>query len=143
MQHLINDKRLFEDLCHVDALRQGFKAVIRNKGAPGIDGVTVVDFETDLNKELHQLSEELRSWTYRPMPVKCVEIPKPGNKGVRLLGLPSVWDRIVQATIKQLIEPLFEPLFSQHSYGFRPRRDQRQAVQAACEFVNNGKSHRG
>ncbi len=141
MQYLIDDKRLFDDLCHVQALYQGFRAVRRNKGAPGIDGVTVYDFERYLDKELRQLSEELRNWTYRPMPVKRVEIPKPGNKGVRLLGLPSVRDRVVQATIKQLIEPLFEPLFSQHSYGFRPGRSQRQAVQAACDIVNSGKAY--
>jgi len=141
MQYLINDKRLFDDLCHVQALHQGFRAVRRNKGAPGIDGVTVGDFERYLDKELRQLSEELRTWTYRPMPVKRVEIPKPGNKGVRLLGLPSVRDRVVQATIKQLIEPLFEPLFSQHSYGFRPGRSQCQAVQAACDIVNSGKPY--
>lgn len=141
MQLFIDDKRLFDDLCHAEALRQGFKSVRRNKGAPGIDGVTVVDFEKDLNRELHQLAEELRNWSYRPMPVKRVEIPKPGNKGVRLLGLPTVRDRVVQATIKQLIEPLFEPLFSQNSYGFRPERDQRQAVQAACDIVNSGKPY--
>ena len=141
MQYLIDDKRLFDDLCHAQALQQGFRAVRRNKGAPGIDGVTVADFERNLDKELHQLAEELRNWMYRPMPVKRVEIPKPGNKGVRLLGLPSVRDRVVQATIKQLIEPLFEPLFSQNSYGFRPGRSQRQAVQAACDIVNSGKPY--
>lgn len=141
MQHLIDDKRLFEDLCHVEALRQGFKAVRRNQGAPGIDDVTISDFERNLNKELRRLAEELRSWTYRPMPVKRVEIPKSGNKGVRLLGLPSVRDRVVQATIKQLIEPLFEPGFSQNSYGFRPGRNQRQAVQAACNIVRSGKPY--
>ena len=121
MQHLIDDKRLFDDLRHVDALRQGFKAVRRNQGAPGIDGVTISDFERNLNKELRQLAEELRSWTYRPMPVKRVEIPKPGNKGVRLLGLPTVRDRVVQATIKQLIEPLFEPGFFTTQLRLSPR----------------------
>jgi len=141
MQIFIDDTRLFDDLCHVKALQQGFRAVKRNKGAPGIDGVTVAEFERHLDKELPQLAEELRNWTYRPIPVKRVEIPKPGNKGVRLLGLPSVRDRVVQATIKQLIEPLFDPLFSQNSYGFRPRRDQRQAIQAACEIVNRGKPY--
>lgn len=85
------------------------------------------------------LKEELISWSYRPLPVRRVEIPKPNNKGVRLLGLPSVRGRVVQATIKQLIEPLFEPTFSPNSYGFRPGRSQRQAVQAACEIVKSGK----
>jgi len=139
MKDLYDDKRLFEDLCHVDALRQGFKAVRKNKGAPGVDGVTVSDFERNVNEELRQLKEELISWAYRPKPVRRVEIPKPNNKGVRLLGLPSVRDRVVQATIKQLIEPLFEPTFSPNSYGFRPGRSQRQAVQGACEIVKSGK----
>ena len=141
MHNLIDDTRLFDDLCHVEALRQGFKSVRRNKGAPGIDGVTLDDFEQNLNKELQQLAEELSNWTYRPKAVKRVEIPKPDNKGVRLLGLPSVRDRVVQATIKGLIEPLFEPQFSQNSYGFRPGRNQQQAVQAACDIVNRGKPY--
>ena len=141
MQHLIDDTRLFDDLCNVNALQQGFKAVKRNKGAPGIDGVTITDFEQQLDKELSQLSAELKSWTYQPKPVKRVEIPKPGNKGVRLLGLPSVRDRVIQATIKQLIEPIFDPEFSRNSYGFRPGRNQRQAVQAACNTVNSGKPY--
>ena len=80
MEYLVDDKRLFDDLCHVEALQQGFKGVRRNKGAPGVDGVTVADFERHLNKELHQLAEELRNWVYRPKPVKRVEIPKPGTE---------------------------------------------------------------
>ena len=141
MKHFIDDTRLFEDLCDARTLHEGFKAVRKNQGAPGVDGVTLGDFELNLNEELHQLSKDLRSWSYQPMPVKRVEIPKPGNQGVRLLGLPTVRDRVVQATIKQLIEPLFEPTFSPSSYGFRPGRDARQAIQAACEHVRSGKSY--
>lgn len=69
-------------------LRCGFKAVRRNGGSPGIDGVTIQDFEQNLEQELCSLSAELKGWTYTPQPVKRVEIPKPGGKGVRLLGVP-------------------------------------------------------
>jgi retron-type reverse transcriptase len=73
--------------------------------------------------------------------VRRVEIPKPGGKGIRLLGVPTVRDRVVQATLKLLLEPIFEPLFSAHSYGFRPGRSQRQAVEAAREIVTGGKAY--
>ncbi len=111
----------------------------KNKGSPGVDGVTIAEFESSLIEELSQLKEELESWTYRPSPVRRVEIPKPGGKGIRLLGVPTVRDRVVHATLKALLEPIFEPLFSDHSYGFRPERNQRQAVEAARRIVAGGK----
>lgn len=131
--------RLFEDLCAPDVLRAGFKAVKKNKGSPGIDAVTVAEFESRLDEELSQLTQELVSWTYKPMPVRRVEIPKPGSKETRKLGVPCIRDRVVQASLKQLLEPIFEPLFSEHSYGFRPGRSQRDAVEAARDIVASGK----
>jgi len=113
--------------------------VKKNKGSPGIDGVTVAEFGSRLGEELSRLKEELESWTYKPSPVRRVEIPKPGGKGIRLLGVPTVRDRVVHATLKELLEPIFEPLFSDHSYGFRPERNQRQAVEAARRIVARGK----
>jgi group II intron reverse transcriptase/maturase len=115
--------------------------VKKNKGSPGVDGVTIAEFESRLIEELSQLKEELESWTYKPSPVRRVEIPKPGGKGIRLLGVPTVRDRVVHATLKELLEPIFEPLFSDHSYGFRPERNQRQAVEAAREIVAEGKPY--
>lgn len=90
--NLIQDKqRLFEALCSEAILYKGFQAVKRNKGAPGIDGQTVCSFENELDKELSQLIEELSNWTYKPKPVKRLEIPKPGkNKEMRNLGIPMV-----------------------------------------------------
>ena len=135
------ESSLFENLCCYERLAAGFRRVRKNKGSPGIDGVTIAEFESRLAEELSQLKEELESWSYKPSPVRRVEIPKPGGKGVRLLGVPTVRDRVVHATLKELLEPIFEPLFSDHSYGFRPGRNQRQAVEAARDIVADGKPY--
>jgi group II intron reverse transcriptase/maturase len=119
----------------------GFILVKRNRGKPGIDGVSIADFEANLEEELSQLQQELSNWTYQPSPVRRVEIPKPGGKGMRLLGIPTVRDRVVQATLKLLLEPIFDPHFSPNSYGFRPGRSQHQAVEAAQRIVNSGKPY--
>jgi group II intron reverse transcriptase/maturase len=119
----------------------GFILVKRNRGKPGIDGVRIADFEANLDEELSQLQQELSNWTYQPSPVRRVEIPKPGGKGMRLLGIPTVRDRVVQATLKLLLEPIFDPHFSPNSYGFRPGRSQHQAVEAAQRIVNSGKPY--
>jgi group II intron reverse transcriptase/maturase len=138
---LIEEQRLFDTLCSTLYLRVGFEQVKKNKGKPGIDGVSIADFEACLDEELSLLQQELTDWTYKPSPVRRVEIPKPGGKGVRLLGIPTVRDRVVQATLKLLLEPVFEPHFSPHSYGFRPGRSQHQAVQSAQQIVNSGKPY--
>ena len=133
---------LFELLTSKWELEKGFKAVKKNKGAPGIDGVTIKDFESRLVEELSQLKNELESWTYKPKPVRRVEIPKPGkDAGVRLLGIPCIRDRVVQATLKNLLEPILDPTFSNNSYGFRPGRNQQQAIEAAKNIVQSGKEH--
>ena len=138
----IDGRSLFEKLCSLEILGEGFKAVKRNKGAPGIDGVTVEEFGNRLDEELTQLKREIENWDYRPRPVQRVEIPKPGkNAGVRLLGIPCVRDRVVQATLKLILEPILDPLFSDNSYGFRPGRNQRQAVETAQKIVKTGKEY--
>jgi RNA-directed DNA polymerase len=115
--------------------------VKKNRGKPGIDGVSIADFEANLDEELSRLQQELSNWTYQPSPVRRVEIPKLGGKGMRLLGIPTVRDRVVQATLKLLLEPIFDPHFSPNSYGFRPGRSQHQAVEAAQRMVNSGKPY--
>ncbi len=137
---LTEEQSLFEQLCSTHCLSVGFKQVKKNKGKPGIDGVNIAEFEARLDEELSQLQQELADWTYQPSPVRRVEIPKPGGKGVRLLGIPTIRDRVVQTTLKLLLEPIFDPHFSLHSYGFRPGRSQHQAVQAAQQIVNSGKA---
>ncbi len=112
-----------------------------NGGSPGTDGVSVKGYERRLEEELAHLRAELVRWSYKPHPVRRVEIPKPGGKGVRLLGVPCIRDRVVQASLKLLLEPLFDPYFSESSYGFRPGKNQRQAVEAAQRIVQSGKEH--
>jgi len=142
LELFIDKRNLFEKLCLIEYLAEGFKAVKRNKGAPGIDGVTVEEFGISLDEKLRKLREELETWEYKPEPVLRVEIPKPGkNAGVRLLGIPCVRDRVVQATLKLILEPILDPLFSDNSYGFRPGRNQRQAVEAAQKIVKTGKEY--
>ncbi|MEO5351296.1 MAG: group II intron reverse transcriptase/maturase [Magnetococcus sp. YQC-3] len=140
-RNLFTEKtRLFEALTSMEELMIGFKAVKTNRGAPGIDGVTIEEFGSHLEKELGQLKQELENWTYEPKPVRRVEIPKPTG-GVRLLGVPCVRDRVVQAAMKNLLEPVLDPTFSEGSYGFRPGRNQRQAVEQAREIVSSGKTY--
>jgi RNA-directed DNA polymerase len=117
-QNLFYDEEdIFGRLCSLKVLRDGFKAVRKNHGSPGIDGVSIEEFES--------LKWELEGWKYKPQPVKRVEIPKPGkDAGVRLLGVPCIRDRVVQAALKQLLEPILDPKFSDNSYGFRPGRNQ-------------------
>lgn len=130
--------KLFETLCTIGILRSAFKMVKANKGAAGIDGITISTYESNLEENLLQLKEELIAHLYKPQPVKAVAIPKPTG-GERLLGIPCVRDRIVQTAIKILIEPYFEPYFSDNSYGFRPKRNQQQAVQKAQSIIALGK----
>lgn len=136
-----SNANLFETITSDTTLNQAFLSVWRNKGAAGIDGVTVEDFAENRLKELTQLKKELISWSYKPGPVRRVEIPKADGKGVRLLGIPCIRDRIVQASIKIVLEPLFEEIFSNNSYGFRPDRNQEQAVKSAQEIVQGGKEY--
>jgi group II intron reverse transcriptase/maturase len=136
----INDREnLFEVIVSLENLKLAFREVRKNKGAPGIDGKTIEKFEINLTGELTQLHQELISWSYKPMPVRRVEIPKPDGKGVRLLGVPTVRDRVLQASIKMILEPILEPTFSQSSYGFRPGHNQHQAILRAQSIVKSGK----
>jgi len=131
---------LFEQLTATNTLRLGFKAVKANGGSPGVDRITIEEYGKRLDEELDRLRVELMSWTYKPQPVKRVEIPKPGGK-IRLLGIPCIRDRVVQASLKLLLEPIFDPHFSESSYGFRPGRNQEKAIKAAQKIVNTGKDY--
>jgi group II intron reverse transcriptase/maturase len=130
---------LFEAITSERQLEQAFKLVSSNRGAPGVDGVTIDQFEANLKEEIHALSQEVKEWKYKPKPVKRVEIPKPGKQEKRKLGIPCVKDRVVQASIKLSLEPIFEKGFSESSYGFRPERNQKQAIEQAKKHVESGK----
>jgi len=132
---------LFEKICSKEILKQAFKSVRANKGAPGIDGKTIEEFDQNLEEEISQLRQEVLGWRYKPTPVKRVEIPKPNGKGVRLLGIPIIKDRVLHMAIKIVLEEILDPSFSPNSYGFRPGRSQKQAVKAAKEIVNSGKEY--
>ncbi|WP_375804190.1 reverse transcriptase domain-containing protein [Carboxydocella sp. JDF658] len=114
--------------------RQNMLATLRrvevNKGAPGIDQVTVKDLRDYVREHWDRIREELLTGTYRPQPVRRVEIPKPGG-GTRLLGIPTVIDRLIQQALLQVLTPIFDPEFFPYSYGFRPGRRGHDAVRQA------------
>src|SRR5512140_1463569 len=116
-----------------------FWAVWRNRGAPGVDGQTVPQFAAQESAQLAKLREELRSKRYHRQPARRVWIPKPGTTEKRALGIPAVRDRTVEAAIKHVLEPIFEHDFAEHSYGFRPGRGCRQAVERVEQLLSEGR----
>jgi RNA-directed DNA polymerase len=104
------------------ALRAAFTQVAANRGAAGVDHVTIAKYASDLDANLARLSEALRSGTYRPQRIRRHYIPKPGSQEKRPLGIPTVQDRVVQTALRTVLEPIFERDFAPHSYGFRPKR---------------------
>lgn len=118
-------------------LIEALKRVEKNKGSHGIDGMSVKSLRRHLYENWDTLRDSLRNGTYQPNPVRRVEIPKP-NGGVRLLGIPTVTDRFVQQAIAQVLTRLFDPTFSEHSYGFRPNRRGHDAVRKAKGYISEG-----
>jgi RNA-directed DNA polymerase len=118
-------------------LRRALEQVERNRGAPGVDGLTTAQLRGWLVANWPVVREALDQGRYRPAPVRRVQIPKPDGR-VRDLGVPTVLDRLIQQAIAQALTPIFDPGFSAHSYGFRPGRSAHQAVQAAQGFVAEG-----
>jgi len=116
---------------------KAYKRVVSNKGSSGIDGMSVKDLKCYLDLHWTEIKAALLQGDYYPQAVRQVEIPKP-NGGVRLLGIPTVIDRLIQQAIHQILEPTFDPTFSDNSYGFRPRRSTRQAVKQARQYVRSG-----
>jgi RNA-directed DNA polymerase len=118
-------------------LIEALKRVEKNKGSHGKDGMSVKSLRRHLYENWDTLCDSLRKGTYQPNPVRRVEIPKP-NGGVRLLGIPTVTDRFIQQAIAQVLTPLFDPTFSEHSYGFRPNRRGHDAVRKAKGYISEG-----
>ena len=99
---------------------EAFQRVKSNKGAAGVDEQSIIEFEADRDRNLYKIWNRLSSGSYFPPPVKAVEIPKAGGKGVRLLGIPTVADRVAQTVVRMYLEPKVEPIFHPDSYGYRP-----------------------
>jgi len=128
---------LLERILSSNNMNAAYKQVVRNKGSHGIDGMKVDELLPYLKENGNNLIEELKAGTYRPKPVRRVEIPKPDG-GVRLLGIPTVVDRMIQQAIAQILTPIFDPEFSESSFGFRPGRSAHQAIKRAQEYMDEG-----
>jgi len=127
--------RLMEKIVSRGNMMAAYSRVVSNKGAPGVDEMPVTALKGYLQEEWPRIKEELLAGVYHPQPVRKVEIPKPGG-GTRMLGIPTVLDRLIQQAVQQVLSPLFDPGFSESSYGFRPRRSAHQAVKAAQKHVS-------
>jgi RNA-directed DNA polymerase len=128
---------LIEMMLERGNLLKALHAVEANQGAAGTDGMEVSQLRPYLREHWADIKEQLLKGTYQPRPVRRVDIPKPGG-GWRMLGIPSVMDRLLQHAMHQILSPLWEPRFSPHSYGFRPGKSAAQAVKSAQSYVNNG-----
>jgi RNA-directed DNA polymerase len=129
MEAVVERENMFKALHQVEA----------NKGSAGVDGVSVQAMRACLREHWPRIREELLHGRYQPQPVRKVEIPKPGGKGMRQLGIPTVMDRLIQQALNQVMQPIFDPDFSESSYGFRPGRSAHQAVLRAREYAADGR----
>ena len=120
-------------------LQSALKTVVQNKGAAGVDGQKAEQYLRESPHRLEQVQDMLRKGQYTPQPVKRVWIPKLGSKELRPLGVPAVEDRVVQTAVRNVIEPIFENIFAEHSYGFRPRRGAKDALRRVDQLLNTGR----
>lgn len=132
-------EKLLERVLQRENLLEALHRVEGNKGAPGVDGMTIGELRAHLKEHWPRIQEELRTETYLPQPVRKVEIPKPGGKGTRMLGIPTVIDRLIQQALLQVLQPIFDPTFSDGSFGFRPKRGTHRAVERMRAFVATGR----
>jgi RNA-directed DNA polymerase len=130
--------RLMEAAVERNNMLCAHERVVKNQGAPGVDGLTVTEFKPWLQAHWPKIRQALLAGEYMPAAVRKVEIPKPQG-GIRTLGIPTVLDRLIQQALHQVLQPLFEPEFSESSYGFRPGRNAHQAVEVARSYVAEGK----
>lgn len=129
--------RLLDEILSDENIALAQKRVYANKGAGGVDGVTVQELSSYMEENWQSIKAQIQERKYKPQPVLRVEIPKP-NGGVRKLGIPTVVDRTIEQAITQVLSPIYEPLFSDHSYGFRPNRKCEQAIVKLLEYFNDG-----
>ena len=129
--------KLLEAILYKDNFNRAYKRVKANKGAPGIDGMTIEEALPYLKEHQQELTDRIYRGKYTPSPVRRVEIPKPDG-GVRKLGIPTVIDRTLQQAITQQLVPIYEPLFADGSYGYRPNRSAKDAIQRVKEYAEQG-----
>ena len=129
---------MLEQLLSRENLLEALKRVEANKGSHGVDGMSVKSLREHIVQNWPTIRKEIEEGTYQPSPVRRVEIPKPNGGGIRMLGIPTVTDRMLQQAIAQVLNPLFDPQFSEHSYGFRPKRRGHDAVRKARAFMKEG-----
>jgi len=127
-----------EEVCERENLKEALRQVKANKGSSGVDGMTVVALSDYLKRHWPAIREQLLNGTYKPQPVRRVEIPKPDGGGVRKLGIPCVLDRFIQQAVMQVLQRRWDRTFSDHSYGFRPGRSAHQAVAQAQQYIAEG-----
>lgn len=132
-------EKLMEAVVERENMLKAYRRVVGNKGAAGVDGMSVEELKPYLEAHWEHNKEELLEGLYQPQPVRRVEIAKAGGLGKRKLGIPTVMDRLIQQALHQVLNPLFDPYFSEHSYGFRPGRSAHQALCRAKEQVADGK----
>lgn len=132
-----NDISLIDRVVDKYNMERAIEKVRKNKGAPGVDGMTVDELEEHMQTYGSAIVRKLKDSTYQPQPVKRVEIPK-ANGGVRRLGIPTVRDRVVQQAILQVIDPIIDPHFSEYSYGFRKGRNAHQAIEHVIGYYEEG-----
>jgi len=130
-------EQLMEEVCERENCWQAYKRVKANKGSPGIDGMSINDLRDYLKQHWPTIRKQLLCGAYQPQPVRRVEIPKPDG-GVRKLGIPTVLDRFIQQAVMQVLQRRWDPTFSEHSHGFRPRRSAHQAVAKAQQYIASG-----
>ena len=129
---------LMEEALRRENVTAAYARVVSNGGAPGVDGMTVDELMAHCRKHWARIREELLSGRYVPQPVRRVEIPKPGGKGTRMLGIPTVLDRLIQQALLQVLQPIFDPTFSDGRFGFRPGRGAHGAIARAREHMAAG-----
>jgi len=132
---------LIDKLYPETTLRAAFKAVATNRGAAGVDHVSIEHYAETLDANLARLSEALRTGTYRPQAIRRHYIPKPGSQEKRPLGIPTIQDRVVQTALRMVLEPIFERDFAQQSYGFRPQLGCKDALRRVDELLRAGYDH--
>lgn len=127
--------KLLDEVLSRENMLLAYKSVIANKGASGVDNIGIEEIKDYVNQNWKDIKRQIQTRTYKPQPVKRVEIPKP-NGGVRNLGIPTIMDRIIQQALVQVLTPICEPYFSEYSYGFRPNRSCEKAILKLLDYLN-------